>query len=410
MRHAQDFTVAVFRLGHYGGEGARQLTTSPPLAGTPRPVPAAAPETGTTACDWPVSWSLDIPADWVSGIFLAVFTAADGHRSYTPFVVRDTSRPSDLLVVLPFTTYQAYNMWPEDGRTGKNLYRGQLDGKVGGFDERAVEVSFDRPYAQAGLPRWFNLDTTLAGWVEQGGYDVTYATSVDLHEGRIDPSRHRAIIFPGHDEYWSRAMRNVAEDAVKEGTHLAFLAANNIYFHIRLEPAADGRANRIVACYKSDADLGRDINGQTGRWRDLGRFGRAAEQGLLGVQYNGILSPPAPLVVRSPGHWFWAGTGLRDGDEIPGLVAVEADGYDPEYPLPSRVTRTLLSESPYMDRKGRGRRVQNSGLYETEQGALVFAAGTFHWPLALGAPGHTDKRVQTATRNLLTHMLRDTGR
>ncbi|CAM5665381.1 hypothetical protein SMICM304S_05120 [Streptomyces microflavus] len=43
----------------------------------------------------------------MSGIYLAVFTSADGFRSSTPFVVRDTERRSDLLMVLPFTTYQA---------------------------------------------------------------------------------------------------------------------------------------------------------------------------------------------------------------------------------------------------------------------------------------------------------------
>lgn len=251
----QKCTIAVYRIGHYGAVGARHLLTSEPIKVKPQKKPEAQPETGLISCDWPVSWTLEIPKTWVSGIFLAVFTSQDGHRSYTPFVVRDTARRSDVLMVVPFTTYQAYNMWPLDGHTGKNLYKGYTaDGEIGGNPERAFKVSFDRPYMQLGLPRWFDMDMSAARWAESSGYDITYATSVDLHEGRIDPSQYTAIVFSGHDEYWSKQMRDCAEDAVDAGTHLAFLASNNIYFHIRLEPAAEGKPSRVVTCYKEAPD------------------------------------------------------------------------------------------------------------------------------------------------------------
>ncbi|MGC5342810.1 N,N-dimethylformamidase beta subunit family domain-containing protein [Streptomyces sp. DT171] len=403
---AQNCTVAIYRVGHYGGVGARHLMTGEPVPVRPRPRPRADATTGLIACDWPVTWTLTVPTEWVSGIFLAVFTGKDGHRSYTPFVVRDTSRRSDILVVLPFATYQAYNIWPLDGRTGKNLYKGYTaDGQVGGSAERAFKVSFDRPYAQSGMPRWFEMDTSAARWAESEGFDVTYASSVDLHEGRIDLSRYTAIVFSGHDEYWSGPMRDRAEKAVAAGTHLAFLASNNIYFHIRVEPAADGRPNRVVTCYKEAPDPDAGPAGPTVRWRALGKKHREAEQGLLGTQYNGILKKPAPLVVRESGHWFWAGTGLRDGDTIPDLIAVEADGFDPSMPRPADSTRTLLSRSPYVDSLGRGRKIQNTGLCENAVGTLVFVAGTFHWPLALSQRGHVDPHVRRATKNLLTRML-----
>lgn len=232
--------MAVYRIGHYGGAGARHVVTGDAV----RVVPQAKPRstaTGIIACDWPVSWTLEVPTTWVSGLFLAVFTSDDGHRSYTPFVVRDTARRSDILVVVPFTTYQAYNLWPFDGYTGKNLYKGYVsEGKVGGNPERAFQVSFDRPYAQGGRPRWFEMETSAARWLEADGYDVTYASSLDLHDGRIDPSKYTVVVFSGHDEYWSVEMRDCAESAVPAGTHLAFLASNNIYFHIRVEDSADG--------------------------------------------------------------------------------------------------------------------------------------------------------------------------
>ncbi|MEU0833685.1 N,N-dimethylformamidase beta subunit family domain-containing protein [Streptomyces sp. NPDC005969] len=407
---AQDCTVAIYRIGHYGGSGARHLLTSDPVPVRPRTKPTAASGTGLIACDWPVAWTLDVPKTWVSGIFLAVFTSQDGYRAFTPFVVRDTARRSDILMVVPFTTYQAYNFWPYDGHGGKNLYRGfTAEGVWGGIDDRAFKVSFDRPYTRSGTPNWFKLDTGAARWAESAGYDITYASSVDLHEGRVDPSHYRVMMFSGHDEYWSKEMRDCAEKAVSAGTHLAFLAANNIYFHIRLEDSADGRSGRVVTCYKESPDPEPGPSGPTARWRDLGTKHQHAEQGLLGVQYNGILKNPVPLIVRESGHWFWSGTGLRDGDEIPDLIAVETDGFDPSMPRPADTELTLLSASPYADRLGRGHFVQNTGLSENQQGTLVFVAGTFHWPLALDEPGHVNPHVRRATRNLLTRMLEHRG-
>jgi hypothetical protein len=299
----------------------------------------------------------------------------------------------------------AYNIWPSDGRTGKNLYKGYTpEGELGGNAERAFKESFDRPYAQAGMPRWFNMDTSAARWAESAGYDLTYASSTDLHDGRIDPSKYTAIVFSGHDEYWSEGMCDWAEEAVGAGTHLAFLASNNIYFHIRLEPNAEGQPDRVVTCYKEAPDSEPGTAGPTVRWRQLGKRHRKAEQGLLGEQYKGILGDPVPLVVRESSHWFWSGTGLRDGDEIRNLIAVEADGFNPSMPSPDG-RQTLLSASPYVDSWGRGRTVQNTSLCENKQGTLVFVAGTFHWPLALNDPQHISPQVQRATHNLLTRML-----
>ncbi|MGW2558863.1 N,N-dimethylformamidase beta subunit family domain-containing protein [Streptomyces sp. NPDC001514] len=404
----QRYRITVFRLGDYGGTGARLRTTSSSLQGRRRTIPEADPETGAIACDWPVSWSLRIPSDWMSGLYQAVFTTDDGHRSSTPFVVREPDRASDILVVLPFTTYQAYNMWPKNGHTGKNLYRGYTaSGKVGGADERAYKVSFDRPYSGAGTPNWLQMDTSFIRWAERAGHDVTYASSLDLHEGTVDTANYRAVFFPGHDEYWSKPMLDSAKKSVSAGTHLAFLASNNVYFHVRMEPSADGRSNRIMACYKSSADPAPDKAGCTSRWRELSPDQRQAEQSLLGIQFNGILKDPAPLVVKESGHWFWAGTGLREGARLPRMVGVEADGYDPKAPSPPGARRTLLAESPYRDKRGKGkRRVQHTALTEMPSGAMVFVAGTFHWALALDDPEYRHEHIRTATANLVTRMLR----
>ncbi|MFI6129751.1 N,N-dimethylformamidase beta subunit family domain-containing protein [Micromonospora sp. NPDC051141] len=394
---AGPFRITVHRIGWYAGAGARTLLTSPELAGEPQPVPPADPATGALDCRWPRSWRLRVPESWVSGLYQAVFTSAAGWRAATPFVVRDDRRAAALCVVLPVTTWQAYNQWPRDRRAGRSLYNGYRPTGRRDPELRARAVSFDRPYAGAGLPTQADRDQDAIRWLERNRYDVSYATSFDLHSGRLDPARHRGLVFCGHDEYWSAEMRRAVEAGLAGGSSLAFFGANSVYWHVRVAAAADGRPERLVECAKTRPDPGEDAAGPTVTWRDLDR----PEQALLGVQYNGIVLTPQPLVVRSADHWVWAGTGVADGDRIPGVVAGEADGLNAGVPRPGG---TMLSSSPYPAQQG-GRRLQGTHVHETPQGAVVFATGTLGWTMALDRRGHRDPRIERATANVLDRMV-----
>ena len=198
-------------------------------------------------------------------------------------------------------------MYPYDGRRGKNLYKG--------FDEsgdqipalRASTVSFRRPYELTGMPREADRVHDFIAWAERQGYDLDYATSIDLHEGRVRPLSYQALIFPGHDEYWSAQMRRVLMKCLDSGVSAVFLQANNAYWHVRI----DGPA---VTCFKSRADPIRHRRpGQTVRWRDL----RLPEQQLLGTQYVSVVKDEAPLVISNAGHWFWSASGVTDGETFP---------------------------------------------------------------------------------------------
>ncbi|WP_410537808.1 N,N-dimethylformamidase beta subunit family domain-containing protein [Streptomyces sp. KL2] len=385
----QPFGVDVYRIGHYGGEGATKITTSPRLSGIVQPPPLAADR--TVSCHhWWLSWRLQIPDYWSTGAHVAVLTTADGHRSHIPFTVRD-ERPGDLLLVLPDVTWQAYNLFPEDGRTGASLYHAwDGEGRLLGEEEAAVTVSFDRPYAGAGLPLHVGHAYDFIRWAERYGYDLAYADTRDLHAGRVDPSRYRGLVFAGHDEYWSAPMRRAVEKARDSGTSLVFLSANTMYWQVELGPSPSGAPDRLMTCRK------RRGPGRSRRWRDQGE----PEQQVLGVQYAGQVPRPHPMVVRNTSHWLWEATGAAEGEELPGLVAGEADRYFPRTALPPHTDRVLLAHSPYRDASG-ARRHQETSLYEAPSGALVFASGTFAWSPALDRPGHTDSRIQRATANLL---------
>lgn len=117
------YTIEIFRIGHYGGLGARRVLGPMTRTGIPQAKPAPDPVTGAIECAWIDPYVLNVPntadpTDWMSGIYLAKLTAGvSGRQQYIVFVMRDDARASDLILAQTVTTYQAYNVWG-----GKSLY------------------------------------------------------------------------------------------------------------------------------------------------------------------------------------------------------------------------------------------------------------------------------------------------
>jgi hypothetical protein len=99
----------------------------------------------------------------------------------------------------------------------------------------------------------------------------------------------------------------------------------------------------------------------------------------------------------------YAGTGLADGDSIPGIVGYEMDSSMSTAPLPTSVAGTyqVLSQSPFTD-SGGATVIANSSIYQAPSGAWVFGAGTVSWSLGLDLDGVVDPRIQRITANLLS--------
>lgn len=397
----QQLKVDIYRLGWYGGTGGRLMLGGTWLPGiTQRPCPIDA-VTGLRACDWLPTVRFTVPTNWVSGLYLAVLTNADQFQNGVPFVVRADASTAPLLYVQPITTYQAYNTWPwDDG--GRSLYGRNA----------AVKVSFDRPYAGSGVGKLYS-DQPFAAWLERAGYNVTYATSIDLdRQGAALLLRHRVMVVAGHDEYWTAGMRAAATTARDNGVSLAFFAANNVYWQARLEPAADGRPDRVLVCYKSAVrDPIADPALKTVRWREPPV--NQPEESLLGAQYTNMVRGRAAWVVVDAGSWVYRGTNLSNGQQIADLVFGESD-QPTIFPVrDSDPTVVVLSDSPYRTWAGGLGRSQAT-LYQAASGAWVFDAGTFGWPGAVnpfgkpGLPGEPpptpDLRVERMTANLLDRM------
>jgi hypothetical protein len=298
--------------------------------------------------------------------------ASSRDQSYVPFTVRDPRTVAPLLVIDAVTTWEAYNEWG-----GCTLYKCV----AGSALKRAHVVSFDRPYPHSqdhGSGEFLSRELPLIALAEEQGYDITYATSIDLHEhpdmvlGGV-----KAVLSLGHDEYYSSVMRKALVSARDAGVNLAFFGANAIYRHVRLEPAPDGRKDRLLVNYRNDSDpmLATNPAEVTVQWREQG----PPEAAVVGIQYA-CAGLDDDLVVVHASHWIWAGTNLHDGQHLPKLVGQEADALAPSSPA----NIDMLAASPIVC-LGAHHELARVSYYSAPSGAGVFAAVTNHWVCALDA-------------------------
>ena len=407
---AQSYTIEVYRMGWYNGLGGRLLKSVGPLEGSTQPAPQVDATTGLAECKWSPTYTLSVPSTWTSGIYLALLTNSNKFQTYITFVVRDDARVADLLYQQPVTTYQAYNNYPNDNATGKSLYNYNSFGASvpATGAARAAKVSFDRPYNQGAGSGYFagrswSWERFFVRWLERSGYDVAYTTSLGTHGNGARLLKYKGFLTAGHDEYWSKNMYDAAVAARDAGVNLAFLGADSVDVQVRLEASTDTVPNRVMVCYKN-ATLD-PVKGATAtlRWRDplLNR----PEQTLVGVMLTGDLGGTVdtkypPYVVKNSSHWVYNGTGLVEGDQIPGLAGYEVDRYRPEYPLPPNTEHTILSHSPVTKVDGTAD-YQNTSIYRAPSGAWVFGAGTCNWSFGLDKAGVVDARIQQITTNIL---------
>ncbi|MPZ30959.1 MAG: DUF4082 domain-containing protein [Rhodospirillales bacterium] len=273
-----DYIVEIFRLGYYGGSGAREVAQWTNTSATVQPDALFDASRGMVdAGNWSVTDGWNVPADAVSGVYLARLQRLDsngnpieGAVNQIPFVVRNDGETHDIVLQTSDTTWQAYNGWGgNNGEVGANLYGDMNDsinwdpipGAGAHSQDRAYAVSYNRPfidrdgtsYASGAQNYLFGADYAAIYWLEKQGYDVSYISGVDTDRLGADYLKnYESFISVGHDEYWSGDQRANVEEARDSGVNLLFWSGNEVYWKTRWEVAysPDGTAYRTLVCYK----------------------------------------------------------------------------------------------------------------------------------------------------------------
>ena len=189
------FRVRAFRLGWYGGDGARQVWQSGSLRGHRQNAPGLTGSTNTVQTEWdPV---VEVPTDdWPAGAYLLRLDADSGAQRYVPVTVRSASTAGKIVLKAAVATWQAYNTWG-----GYDLYIGPgqsyAQSVAGGQPGPAV-----RPERRGHVPH-LRAEHGQAGRVPgpaAGLRRPAWTSTTDPH--LLDGAS--ALISRGHDEYWTR--------------------------------------------------------------------------------------------------------------------------------------------------------------------------------------------------------------
>lgn len=429
--NSRDYTIDIYRLGYYGGDGARKVATIERDLATAQlqPTPIHDPTTNLVdAGNWSVSASWAIPQDAVSGIYFAKLTRHDGSlgENMIPFIVRDDEAPSDITFQTSDTTWQAYNWWG-----GYNFYGG-VD--VGGHAGRASKVSYNRPittrdggFAAGPQDFIFGAEYAAIRFLEQNGYDVNYISGIDTARTASQLLNSKVFLSVGHDEYWSGEQRANVEAARDAGVNLQFWSGNEVYWETRWEASIDGTGTpyKTLVSYKERWDnANTDTQGTTSTWRDPVYGSGRPENALTGTMFtvdayrlDAITVPYDMSNLR-----FWSNTAVADLQ--PGQVYTLTqnllgyewnsdldNGFRPAglVPLSSTTLDVNTKLLDYGNVVGPGTASHALTLYRAPSGALVFGAGTVYWSWGLDShhdnePTPTDHNVQQAMINLFAEM------
>jgi len=429
---ATAYRFDIYRMGYYGGMGARLVGTVNPSAALPQNQnPCITDGTGLIDCgNWGVSGSWAVPATATSGIYFAKLVRTDGTSgsSHIFFIVRNDSGAADLVFQTSDTTWQAYNNYG-----GNSLYEGNPVG-------RAYKVSYNRPFNTREVANgqdWvFNAEYPMVRWLESNGYNVTYVTGVDVERIGVDRptnllTARRAYMSVGHDEYWSAGQRANVEAARNAGTHLSFFSGNEVFWKTRWENSIDGSGTsyRTLVCYKETHPTGIDdpTSAWTGTWRDpagaSGGGGRP-ENALTGTLF--MVNDGATTAIQVPAAdgkmRLWRNTSVAN--LAPNTVATLANntlGYEWDADVDNTVrppglfrmgTRTDTNTQVLQDQGstyGNGTVTHALTFYKHSSGARVFSVGSVQWAWGLDSnhdrgSAAADVRMQQATVNQLADM------
>ncbi len=383
---------------------------------------------------WAETLRLAVPTNAKVGIH-ALRTRHDDEEDWIPFVVASRSATSEICLVVPTLTWQAYSSnrapfsFTEEARVDAalGLYDRHSDGSAVIVCSRRKPTRSGNP--TAGIRSWgahtIAADLYLVHWLEhlERPYDVV--TDHDLH---ARPSHsldaYACVILSSHPEYWTGPMRDTLDAYLAGGGRLMYLGGNGLYWVTSLHEASPwlmevrksgegvGRRGDAVGAGEMEQSSSREVGGP---WARRGRSPRHT----LGVESAGGVFVDAQQrwgYVRLPPSYeerfSFVFRGVADdviGDF--GLNLGSAVGYEMDsaqnsagstggpvvlarsaHPLFQPVVNVALSP------------VADMTLKVGDRGAAVFSVGSIAWSGSLSTSSY-DNNVETISRNVLQRFI-----
>jgi len=386
---------------------------------------------------WP-GYHFAIPAEWPSGVYLAVLIeiAADGSETMPDTATTFGTTAKALFVLrhhgpvaagtplykVSWATFAAYNgtgygslyteaVWSrEQPHPGfKVTWRRPGCGTGGTVMPGDSEDFYDTASRRQTFEHW---DAPFVRWLEATEFAPHDCTDWDLHQDAALLRPYSLLLSTGHDEYWSDAMRAALDAHVARGGNIGFFSGNISGYRIHFTDD-----DTAFTCAKAAPAMKDPDRWTPDTWSEINPECRitGVASAFGGGWWDGKRQTLG-YTVQHATHWIYAGTGLVDGavfgddDDFP-LIGYEVDGAAFRYRnglaiatgemgTPRDFTILGVAELGEGWVASHPNAAATMGLYVSPQGGIVFQGATTDWPILVPRNRH----VETITRNVLAHL------
>ena len=391
-----DQQVQVWRIGNYGGAGAREVWSSGPITLKRYNIPAVRTITRMVETRWPVTTQFTIGKDWTPGLYaVATVNNLGVVENLAPLIVKSVLGRSKLLLVHSTITWAAYNTFG-----GRSAYTGP----VNAARERSRVVSMDRPLIGSGINHFDRDAIALTQFLEEKGISVDHIADTDLDRNPSILKNYSGVIFSGHPEYMTNRIFRSILAARNSGINLAFLGSNTAYWQVRLAASPAG-SDRHIAIYRDPltdpVTTPKKISIQFDNPRINMYPSLITGETTSGVHVMGnmkVAEAPSWLRISPTAELY----GWSPNTEIDSVVTSDVSPPNLHLIFSGKFTLTEFARSKLADKVGKSTRNYEGQTiwYTTPSGSAVFVAGVNYWACELSytcAEGNTNVK----TRNIL---------
>jgi hypothetical protein len=394
------YEVTYLRLKLPGGADVGIPMAGPFQVGaTPQPTP---PDAWQFGCAWETTFSLEVPAEWPSGMYSARCRDETGTVSHIVFIVKPASvQPGRIAVLASTNTWNAYNSWG-----GRSKYSSP-PGAVLSFERPSPGTS---PVDDGHINHVTRAEGWILGWLEDARYPVDVYAESDFHAGIDGMPDYAALVLSTHPEYWTDEMLDQLDAYLASGGSLLYLGGNGLWERVELD-----LVENVLIGLHGDETEPRNVNYYHNLHPD--RPPRA----ILGVSTRGNnYMTFGPYRAVNADHRFFKSTGVFNGHEFgqTGLNGA-ASGWEVDTSVPGTAPDGVIvnANSPSDDRGvppnnlvvlARGTNAGALGedgadmiVYDTPAGGVVFSVGS----LSFGGSLIQDPVLQKIVGNVLDECL-----
>ncbi len=251
------------------------------------------PDSSEQGCGWKKTLEIRLDENIRPGYYQAFLTSQDGAAEYTIIFIIGSLKKSDIILVAPVSTWNAYNTYG-----GKSLYQNTFEAKT------VYNLSSLRPNNAFLFNHDIHVEVNAFNWFAEKYESVNIIPDYYL-ESKDVLVHCKILVLVYHCEYISQKMYDNTLDFLNKGRSMISLGANQYYWRIRWhDNYSRMECRKDLTFFEGSFKYG-------GMWKH--HFRRP--QNLFGEDYSGSgMHTFAPYKVLDSSHWLFEGTQICNGD------------------------------------------------------------------------------------------------